>query len=150
MCIRDRLGVFGDVGADIVIQGTLIAVVKAVFSEDRNPAKLEGVEISGDMKLAQRLYQIFDSAEFDWEEVLAKKTGDVPARQIGNLLRWGNQNLRGTDSPLATKIRNTLVDQKQLLPTRARVEKFMDDVDTLQADLDRLEKRADRLDKRSE
>ena len=139
-----------DEEADIVIQGTLIAVVKAVFSEDRNPARLEGVEISGDMKLAQRLYQIFDSVEFDWEEVLARKTGDVPARQIGNLLRWGNRNLRGADSPLATKIRNTLVDKKQLLPTRARVEKFMDDVDTLQADLDRLEKRSDRLDKRSE
>ncbi len=139
-----------DEEADIVIQGTLMAVVKAVFSENRNPARLEGVEITGDLKLAQRLYQIFDRAEFDWEEMLARKTGDVPARQIGNLLRWGNRNLRGSDSTLATRIRSTLVDQNQLLPTRSRVEKFMDDVDTLQADLDRLEKRTDRLDRRSE
>lgn len=139
-----------DEEADIVIQGTLMAVIKAVFSEDRNPARLQGVEITGDLKLAQRLYQIFDSAEFDWEEILAQKTGDVPARQIGNLLRWGNRNLRGKDSTLVTRIRSTLIDQKQLLPTRSRVEKFMNEVDTLQADLDRLEKRTDRLDKRTE
>ncbi len=136
-----------DEEADIVIQGTLMSVFKAVFTEDRNPARLQGVEITGDLKLAQRLYQIFDRAEFDWEEIMARKTGDVPARQIGNLLRWGNRNLRGSDSTLANTIRNTLIDQKQLLPTRSRVEKFMDDVDTLQADLDRLEKRTDRLDK---
>ncbi len=139
-----------DEEADLVIQGNLMAIVKAVFSEDRNPARLQGVEITGDLKLAQRLYQIFDSAEFDWEEVMAQKTGDVPARQIGNLLRWSNRNLRGTDSTLVAKIRNTLIDQKQLLPTRSRVEKFMDDVDTLQADIDRLEKRTDRLDKRTD
>ena len=139
-----------DEEADLVIQGSLIAVIKAVFSGNRNPARIEGVELYGDMKLAQRLYQIFDRTQFDWEEVLAKKTGDVPARHIGNLLRWGNRSLIGGDSTLATKIRTALIDQKQLLPPRTRVERFLDEVDTLQADLDRLEKRADRLERRSE
>ena len=139
-----------DEEADLLIRGSLIAVVKAVFSDNRNPARIEGVELYGDMKLAQRLFQIIDRVEFDWEEVLAKKTGDVPARHIGNLLRWGNRSLIGEDSTLATKIRTALIDQKQLLPRRIRVEKFLDDVDTLQADLDRLEKRTDRLERRSE
>ncbi|MDE0309727.1 MAG: SCP2 sterol-binding domain-containing protein [Acidiferrobacterales bacterium] len=138
-----------DEEADLVVQGTLFAIIKAVFSENRNPARLQNVKVTGDLGLAQRLYQVFDRAEFDFEEILAQKTGDIPARQIGNLLRWGSRNLRGEDSTLATSIRETLIDRKQLLPTRSRVEKFMSDVDGLQADLDRLEKRTDRLNRRT-
>ena len=134
--------------ADLIVQGTLSAIIKAVFSENRNPSRLEGMEIFGDMKLAQRLYQIFENIDFDWEEELAKRTGDVPARHIGNLLRWGSENLIGNQSTLATKIRTSLTEEKQMLPNRNRVDKFADDVDTLQADLDRLDQRIDRLKRR--
>ncbi len=135
--------------ADLVIEGTVVAVMRMVFSRDRNPTRIEGVAFTGDVKLAQRLHQLLSQAEFDWEEMLAAKTGDIPARYIGNLLRWGRRNLAGSDSTLATKLHDTLVHQKQVLPTRERVEEFMDDVDTLQADADRLEKRIARLERRS-
>ena len=134
--------------ADLAIEGTLSAIAKAVLSENRNPSRIEGIEFYGDMKLAQRLYQMFENIEFDWEEELAKRTGDVPARHIGNLLRWGNENLIGNQSTLATRIRTSLTEEKQMLPNRNRVEKFADDVDTLQADLDRLDQRIDRLKRR--
>ena len=134
--------------ADLAIEGTLSAIAKAVLSENRNPSRIEGIEFYGDMKLAQRLYQMFENIEFDWEEELAKRTGDVPARHIGNLLRWGNENLIGNQSTLATRIRTSLTEEKQMLPNRNRVEKFADNVDTLQADLDRLDQRIERLKRR--
>lgn len=135
--------------ADLVIKGTIVAIIKAFFSDNRNPTRIEGVDFYGDMKLAQNLYQVLHTTEFDWEELLAKKTGDVPARHIGNLLRWSSRNLIGADSTLATGIRAALIDDKRLLPPRSTVDKFLEDVDTLQASLDRLEKRAERLERPS-
>ena len=135
--------------ADIVIEGTLSAVTKLAFSKSKNPNRIEGVEIHGDMKLAQRLIRMFESVEIDWEEILANRIGDVPARQVGNMVRWGRRNLFGDDSPLSDRVRNLLTDQKQHLPKRSRVDQFQDDVDTLQADLDRLDRRMDRLDRDS-
>jgi len=132
--------------ADLVLSGRLESFLKAVAKQEFTPAQMDGIEFVGDMKLAQRLYQILANMEFDWEEEIAAKTGDIAARRVGNLIRWGRNTFSGSDSPLAEKVRNVLANETYILPERERVMKFMDDVDSLQADLDRLEKRVDHID----
>ena len=136
-----------DGDADLTIRGTIANFVKALTSGNLNPTQIENLDIVGDMKLAQRLYGIFSNTDLDWEEEAAKRVGDVPARQLGNLLRWGRQNVIGNQSPLAKKIQSVLAEETYLLPPRSRVEKFLDNVDELQASVDRLSKRTDRLER---
>ena len=136
-----------DGNADLTVRGTLANFVKALTSGNLNPTQIENLDIVGDMKLAQRLYGIFSNTDLDWEEEAAKRVGDVPARQLGNLLRWGRQNVIGNQSPLAKKIQSVLAEETYLLPPRSRVEKFLDNVDDLQASVDRLSKRTDRLER---
>ena len=131
--------------ADLVVSGTLDSFLKVFAKGEFDPAMMEGIDLKGDMQLAQRLYRIFQNTQFDWEEEISRFTGDIAARRIGNVMKWGSQNLMGKNSSLAEKVKNTLVNETYILPTRPRVRKFMDDVDTLQADMERLTKRIDRL-----
>lgn len=130
---------------DLSIRGPLREFLIVMKAKEFNPSQVEGLEISGDMKLAQRIYQVLNSTEFDLEELVAIQIGDIPARQLGNIFRWSKQNFLGNDSRLAQYFRTSLVDEAYMVPPRSRVEKFFDDVDLLQADLDRLELRVNRL-----
>ena len=132
--------------ADLTISGKLESYLKVAAKREFNPTEMEGIEFIGDMKLAQRLYQIFAGMEFDWEEEIAAKTGDIAARRVGNLIRWGKFAFGGSESPMAAKVRDVLTNETYILPPRQRVRKFMDEVDSLQADVDRLEKRVDHID----
>lgn len=127
------------------ISGRLADFMKSVRSSMSGSMDLEHLKVTGDMSLAQTIYRLFRRADFDWEEALAQKIGDVPARTFGNALRWGRENLTRKDSPLQTQIRTVLEDNTQLIPSRERVGKFMDGVDALKANVDRVEKRIDRL-----
>ena len=150
LTVQDGIVLVGseiDGNADLTVRGTLVNFVKALTSGNLNPTQIENLDIVGDMKLAQRLYGIFSNTDFDWEEEAAKRVGDVPARQLGNLLRWGRQNVIGNQSPLAKKIQSVLAEETYLLPPRSRVEKFLNNVDELQARVDRLSKRTDRLER---
>ena len=130
---------------DLQISGRLADFMKSVRTSMGSSMDLEHLKVTGDMSLAQNIFRLFRRADFDWEEALAQKIGDVPARTFGNALRWGQENLVRKDSPLQTQIRTVLEDKTQLIPSRERVGKFMDGVDALKADVDRIEKRIDRL-----
>ena len=150
ICVKDRelqIETDYDPSPDLTIRGPLRDFLRVMKARDFNPGEVEGLEISGDMKLAQKVYQVLNSTELDFEELIAVQIGDIPARHLGNTFRWGKQNFLGNDSQLAQFFRTSLVDEAYMVPSRSRVEKFFDDVDLLQADLDRLELRVNRLSK---
>ncbi len=135
--------------ADLVVRTTLPKLVKLASAKSLDPAQLDDVEINGDVKLLQQLYAIFQDLQFDWEEELSKRIGDIFARQVGNLFRWGQRQTSSLRTSLSDNVQQKLVDDQYLVPTRTQVEQYLDDVDDLQADLDRLEKRIERLERRA-
>ena len=133
---------------DLQVRTTIANLLKIATTSNLNPAKLEGVEIVGDVQLVQYLYSAFREIQFDWEEELSKRVGDIPARHLGNVVRWGGSKASTLRSALFDKTRTTLVDEQYLVPERSRVQTFIDEVDSVVADVDRLEKRVDRLKRR--
>jgi ubiquinone biosynthesis accessory factor UbiJ len=103
------------------------------------------VEIRGDADLGRRFKEILDGIAIDWEEPLARVTGDVVAHQLGNLARgareWGRRAAEG----LASDLGEYLQEERRELPSRAEVEVFLDGVDRLRIDTERLEARVARL-----
>ena len=134
-----------DRNCDLLIKGRLADFLCLFRSAMNNPAQIEGVELVGDVDLAQKLYQVIKAAEIDWEEEFALRFGDVPARWLGNTARWGRSNIMGENTQVASFIRNLLVEKYHLVPNHERVDLFVDEVDALNADVARLNQRVDRL-----
>jgi len=130
--------------ADVTLSGTLLALV----SLSRGQVVGSGVEIRGNTGVGQQFQDLLRAVQVDWEEGLSAWVGDVPAHQIGNLVRgagaWGKQ----AAVALQRNVSEYLREEARDLPNRPEVERFMDDVDRLRSDVDRLEARVRRLEAR--
>ncbi len=134
---------------DVVVQTTLPVLVKILARGKLDPTILQEVKIVGDVHLIQQFYQIFTNLEFDWEDELSKRIGDIPARQAGNLFRWGKAQASEFRETLRERTREALIDEHYVVPDHRRAETFVNDVDSLQANIDRLEKRVERLERQT-
>lgn len=134
-----------DVAADIVVRTTLVTFTAALLRDSKDLSQLQMMEISGDIKLAQKLLATFKSLEIDFEEELSRHVGDVPARSIFFALRQLRSSVTGDHPDVPTAINHALTERYAFVPPKARVERFKDQVDELSADTERLEQRVERL-----
>ena len=112
----------------------------------REDALFKGaVDIKGDTELGQQFQDLLAKTDWDWEEQLSHITGDVIARQIGNVARLSGQFLNDSRHTLQQDVSEYLQEEARLLPTRIEVDNFLEDVDQLRSDLDRLNARIERL-----
>lgn len=109
-----------------------------------------GVSVEGDIALAQSLSQLARQLDFDWEELLAERIGDVAAHQIGQTLRWGAGFLGAFARKALDDGRRYLVSEQPMLVERQDFDRFGNDVHQLRQDYDRLEARVARLQQRAE
>jgi ubiquinone biosynthesis protein UbiJ len=135
-----------DAAADTVLSGTPLAMAKMALGPNASKVLFAGeVTIRGDVETGQAFKRLLDELDIDWEEQLAKFTGDIAAHKLGELFqattRWGHQALEilGKD---ATEY---FQQEGQDLPVPATVRQFMHEVDELRDDTARLEARLTRL-----
>jgi ubiquinone biosynthesis protein UbiJ len=108
----------------------------------------QGVHFEGDVGVIQEVRHLFSELDVDWEEPLARLTGDVIAHQLGNAARGGSSWLRRAGETLLMNLGEYLTEERRLMPTAIELEAFVTDVDRLRADADRLEARMRRLERR--
>ena len=103
------------------------------------------VEIRGDTEIGQQFQDLLANTDWDWEEQLSHITGDVVARQIGNIARLSGKFIDDSRHTVQQDISEYLQEEARLLPTGTEVNHFLEDVDQLRADIDRLNARISRL-----
>jgi ubiquinone biosynthesis protein UbiJ len=103
------------------------------------------VEIQGDLATAQLIQTVIAEASFDWEELIAQRTGDVIARQIGRGLRSGIGWVRATRAVLERDMGEYLLYEQRLLPTQREIEHFVQDGAAVAAGVERLNARISRI-----
>lgn len=145
---REHINVLGEFAGepDARIAGTPLALARLVLSDASPQALLaQDVELRGDVDVALRAKAVLDALDIDWEEQLARVTGDVVAHQFSNAMRgvlgWSKTVL----STLGQDITEYLHEESNMLPDEAEVRAFMADVDGLRSDADRLSLRVQRL-----
>jgi ubiquinone biosynthesis protein UbiJ len=145
----DRIEVRGEHAgaADARLIGTPLAFARLGLSGDRAALHTGEVQISGDTDLGQQLRDILAAMDIDWEEHLSKFTGDVVAHQAGNVARASQRWAQQSSAALLQDAGEYLKYERELLPDRAQVETFMQQVDVLRDDVERLEARVQRLQK---
>ena len=131
--------------ADTRLRGSPLGLARMSLGS-RDDTLFEGaVELSGDTETGQELQDILAGTDWDWEEQLARLTGDIVAHQIGNVARRAGQLLGSSRETVERDLSEYLQEESLLLPCRAEVQRFLAGVDFLRADTDRLSARVERL-----
>ena len=107
----------------------------------------KGMMISGDMEILNQFSKVLQKIEIDWEEGLSKCIGDIPAYQLGNIVRRGKNHVKSVISNFKSNFSEYLKEEKQILPTKPEVEDFLSTVDQLQVDVDRIEARIRKIER---
>ena len=103
------------------------------------------IEIAGDLAVAQQVQALLAELKIDWEELLARAIGDVPAHQVGRATRAVFALGREALAKLERDTADYLNHESQLLPRREDLDQFGRAVFVLADDVDRLEARLQRL-----
>lgn len=127
---------------DATISGSLAGLVRLSQSEDSASTMLESdVEISGDMRVAEGFSRLLSEASIDWEELLSKVVGDIPAYQVGSTVRKGNEWVAETNEAMKSNVAEYLSEESRVVPARAEVNGYMEAVDDLRMAVDCLDAR---------
>lgn len=107
------------------------------------------IEIAGDLAIAQQVQALLAELSIDWEELLSRSIGDVPAHQVGRAARaffgLGKRALAKFERDAADYLKHEL----RLVVSRQELDQFGRAVFTLADDVDRLEARIKRLRERA-
>jgi len=133
----------GDV--DTRLTGSPFSLAQLALGSREDTLFKGAVEIKGDTELGQQFQDLLANTDWDWEEQLSHITGDVIARQIGNVARLSGKFLNDSRNTVEQDVSEYLQEEARLLPTRVEVDSFLEDVDQLRSDLDRLNARIERL-----
>jgi ubiquinone biosynthesis protein UbiJ len=136
--------------ADTVLHGSPLALARLGLggATGNKPLFSGEVTISGDVETGQAFRAILDAMDIDWEEHLARLTGDTFAHRLGNAARRAGRALRHGRLTVERDVGDYLREELRLLPARIEIENFAADVDRLRTDADRLAARIKRLQRR--
>lgn len=136
----------GDEAAETIIRGTPIQMVNILLSQDkRSQFVAEKLEILGNAELAQQVTQILTDMDIDWEEQLAKVTGDTVSHNVSRLSKQLKNWYQRTTDSVREDISDYFQEEKGWSPHKKSMTDFYQDIDQLRMDVDRLEARVNRL-----
>jgi ubiquinone biosynthesis protein UbiJ len=132
---------------DTVLRGTPISLARLGFGRGNVTGTLFSgeVKISGDVETGQAFKAVLDAIDIDWEEQLARLTGDVLAHQLGNAARHTGRWLDHVRLTLEQDLSEYLQEELRVVPTRIEIENLIENISRLSMDADRLEARVKRL-----
>ena len=127
---------------DATISGRLMALANLAAEDDKLSTSMrEQVSFHGNVKLAQKVQAIFANLDIDWEEALARHSGDVLAFQIHQRARKFGQWLRNSAESVLQTSSEYLREEARLSPTQVEFDQFQSRLTTLKHDVARNEAR---------
>lgn len=140
---RILLETAGEQVADLMIKADSFALLKLL----QQPESLfsNQIKILGDVQFAKQLQDWQQHFDFDWEQQLARFTGDTLAYPLAQSVRRGFAWLNFNRQEFEQSVAEYLREESQYLPDKSQTDRFMQKVDLLRADTDRLEARIKRL-----
>ncbi|WP_025771902.1 ubiquinone biosynthesis accessory factor UbiJ [Thioalkalivibrio sp. HK1] len=128
--------------ADLVIIGTPFSLLRFAASGDRQEMVLNAdVVLHGDTALAARLQAILSKMDIDFEELVARRIGDIPARMLVQGVCDIAGRLREAGGALCADLSEYLRYESDLVAKQDEGERFVRSVDDLRDDIARLEAR---------
>ena len=136
-----KLKEHSELPANTTIQSSPIGLIRLSLLPASQARSLfnDKVRMSGDIELGEKIKQLFNELDIDWEGHLAHFTGDVVAFQIGNFVRQGMTFKQQLSQSFKRQITEYVQEEIRLFPSREELNDFFNDVDKLLIETDRLE-----------
>ncbi len=146
--VSDR---FGEEEVDASLSGTSFAFFNMSLAERGEDYLFKGdVRFAGEIGTAQEFQRYFRNLHIDWEEQLARLTGDIIAHQFGRGARELADWVSRTGETLRQNTGEYLQHEARVTPATIELENFFDEVANLKADTERLAQRIARLQKKAD
>lgn len=145
LVLRGTLAREPDAGVAGRIPTLLRAVAAAARGGDALATLPEGLKVSGDATVIRDLRALLAGLELDWEERLAKITGDPVAHAFGELLRKGGRAVGYAGDRLIRDVAEYLREETKQVVSKQEVARFNDGVDAMRDDVERFAARMARL-----
>ncbi|WP_018984699.1 ubiquinone biosynthesis accessory factor UbiJ [Salinimonas chungwhensis] len=109
--------------------------------------RADKLQLQGELSIAQQTAALFQQLDIDWEEQLARYTGDVPAHEAFASAQKFRQQFAAFGRRLQAGLGNALTEEKDIAVSKLAVMHFNDEVDALRDDVQRFEARLSLLEK---
>ena len=128
--------------ADTCLTGSLTEFRALATANDKSSQLFgNGVNISGDVQLANKLQRIMANALIDWEGLIANYSSDLIAHQLFNFGRTAFKQGALTKESLSLNLAEYLQEEIRTLPPRPEIDGFVEDIDSLNQHVERLDAR---------
>jgi ubiquinone biosynthesis protein UbiJ len=132
--------------ADTIIRGTPLSLLRmSLTKKNRKSFFAEDVVIEGDLELGQKVIDLFDSLDVDYEEYLAYWVGDIPSHQMGKISRKIRTFKQKLQDSLSDNLDEFLHEETTYFPPKEEIMDFFHDVDRFRLDVDRIDARIQKL-----
>ncbi|MGI9316263.1 MAG: ubiquinone biosynthesis accessory factor UbiJ [bacterium] len=132
--------------ADVTLEGSIFAFARMGGKGTVSKVMTDGqIRMEGDAEAGQALQKILGQFDFDWEELIARLVGDMPARKVGNLMRAASEWAGNSATVSRENLADYLTEEKRVIVSQLAMDRFSREVNQLRADTDRLAIRIDRL-----
>ena len=130
---------------DVEVSGGLFTLLRLLINGDAALLDSSELKITGDRALIRRWIEECSVPSFDWEELLAKHLGDVPAHQVGRFFRQGQSWSKENLTRLEQNSSEYLQEELRLLPSRGEYLFLKTEIEALATRLQQLEQRVENL-----
>ena len=123
------------------IRGRLLDLIR-LAGDGQRPGKAAQLTISGDVATGHAFQHLLKAGDFDWEELLAQRVGDIPAHELAKGIRATRRWAKRSLGLLEDAVGEYLTEETQLVAGRYRIDSFIREVDELRDRVEALEVRA--------
>ena len=131
---------------DCTLQGSSVAFLQLALSKESTKDFFSSqVTVTGSTDTAQQFARLCKDLDLDWEECLAKYSGDTVAHTTGNFMRNMMSWCMKTTSTLTKNVSEFVHHEINVFPQRDEIDAYLNNVDNLRNDSERLNARFQRL-----
>lgn len=138
--------------ADVELSGTLGSLVETArsISKPDSPLVFEGLDIRGSVGVLQTMQSMFKSLDLDWEDIVTRALGPIPAGLLINTLKTAREQWLISRESLKRQALDFIRADQQLAVTDTLFAEHVAALTQLDRSTDRLAARIKRLESRDE
>lgn len=126
--------------ADAQIEALPSTFLAYAYTKQQNSLLYDGrLQLSGDLQVIQAFEDLMQRVKPDWEALLAESLGDVWAYRVGQGIKRSFETIKKGGKLIGQQLSEYLQDELQLLPAKALLTDFYEQVDEVREHSDRLE-----------
>jgi len=142
---KAEAGAEPDLAIRSTLSGALSQLGRMIGATPGDDDSIGQIKVAGDAGLARQLQRLASRFDPDWQRPFVNVFGEVIGVQIANALAAALRQTRAAGHALRESTTDFLTEEAQLVVSRAELDAFHRDIDTLRDDTEHLVARVARL-----